>query len=760
MSANGAYSLVATAPSPASSGTTVTVTAGTGSRFFAGKAFVWPASTVPSKANLEVVTISSVSTDTLTIVRAQESSAARTVVVGDQIAQGITAGMWDALSTTYAPLASPALTGTPTVPTAAPGTNTTQAGSTAFVAAAVALKAPLPSGTPTVGQVPVVTTASPLALDWGAVGGAGIKRTYGAAGDMLVVTDATVSGSTVTSPSGLFTSAHVGKVIAIQGAGADNGTLVVRAVHKTTIAGFTSSTQVTLTAAVTNAVAGPRTVTDAAITAGSTTLNSTSASFTQADVGKFVSVPGAARTTTGGAHDTALRTRIVRITSGTAAVVDAPAGVTVSAKTVVIPGAWVGWGTDDTAAFNAAAAVGGSIEIEAGRYLTTDQVGHPLKSNTEWWGRGPGVSIVSPVGTFGAAFESTNASAQLTDITFRDFEIDGSGVRVSTYNTLYKGLYLTDVKRLKVLRMFVHDTAATAIGCDFLPESLIADNVVERGGAQVYEFNAGSGGAGIGIGSGAYLVEDVVIRGNSAKVCGAKGIFTESQSTTLQSQGIRIIGNHAEDCGGAGQSVGIGDFGNDGAIIQANTTVGCVIAAWNAFGSSIYSINAMILDNVVYASNILAVLKSGDVTIRGNQVVGVSGTAGIDVQVVAGGTLGTCLVEDNFCKDSAGIARGIWLESGTWDHVIVQRNKVRNVGTSGSKRPAIASGVTATAMYVRDNVTWDNRGASAGISFGLQLTGGTLTRFVYEGNDFLNSGTAADDLTGATITAQVTHFNP
>jgi hypothetical protein len=36
-----------------------------------------------------------------------------------------------------APLASPALTGTPTVPTAAPGTNTTQAASAAFVAAAV-----------------------------------------------------------------------------------------------------------------------------------------------------------------------------------------------------------------------------------------------------------------------------------------------------------------------------------------------------------------------------------------------------------------------------------------------------------------------------------------------------------------------------------------------------------------------------------------------------------------------------------------------
>jgi len=40
-------------------------------------------------------------------------------------------------ATSYAPLASPALTGTPTVPTATPGTNTTQAASTAFVQAAV-----------------------------------------------------------------------------------------------------------------------------------------------------------------------------------------------------------------------------------------------------------------------------------------------------------------------------------------------------------------------------------------------------------------------------------------------------------------------------------------------------------------------------------------------------------------------------------------------------------------------------------------------
>lgn len=76
-----------------------------------------------------------------------------------------------------APLASPALTGTPTVPTAAAGTNTTQAASTAFVTAAqaagLATAAPLVDGTAAVGTSalmarqdhvhPTDTTRAPLA---------------------------------------------------------------------------------------------------------------------------------------------------------------------------------------------------------------------------------------------------------------------------------------------------------------------------------------------------------------------------------------------------------------------------------------------------------------------------------------------------------------------------------------------------------------------------------------------------------------------
>lgn len=90
---NFAYSTVATAPSPASSGTSLVVASGDGSRFPAApfNATVWPAGAVPTPTNAEIVRVTNISTDTLTITRAQESSSARTVVVGDQIAAAITA---------------------------------------------------------------------------------------------------------------------------------------------------------------------------------------------------------------------------------------------------------------------------------------------------------------------------------------------------------------------------------------------------------------------------------------------------------------------------------------------------------------------------------------------------------------------------------------------------------------------------------------------------------------------------------------------
>ncbi len=90
---NFAYSLVATAPSPATTGTSLVVTAGQGTLFPTTpfNATVWPASAQPTATNAEIVTVTNVATDTFTITRTQENSYNRTIIVGDQIAATITA---------------------------------------------------------------------------------------------------------------------------------------------------------------------------------------------------------------------------------------------------------------------------------------------------------------------------------------------------------------------------------------------------------------------------------------------------------------------------------------------------------------------------------------------------------------------------------------------------------------------------------------------------------------------------------------------
>lgn len=94
---NLAYSTVATAPSPASSGTSLVVQAGEGAKFPAPpfNVTIWPVGAQPNPSNSEIARCTAVATDTLTLVRATttESPAVgpRSVIIGDQIAETITA---------------------------------------------------------------------------------------------------------------------------------------------------------------------------------------------------------------------------------------------------------------------------------------------------------------------------------------------------------------------------------------------------------------------------------------------------------------------------------------------------------------------------------------------------------------------------------------------------------------------------------------------------------------------------------------------
>ena len=88
---NLAIATVTTATGAA--GTTLGVGAGEGARFPAVpfNATVWPFDMAPDPTTAEVVRVTARTTDTLTIVRAQEGTTARAIIVGDMVAATITA---------------------------------------------------------------------------------------------------------------------------------------------------------------------------------------------------------------------------------------------------------------------------------------------------------------------------------------------------------------------------------------------------------------------------------------------------------------------------------------------------------------------------------------------------------------------------------------------------------------------------------------------------------------------------------------------
>lgn len=90
--ANFAYGSVLTGPSPPTTGTSLVLNSGQGALLPAPpfNATAWPPNVQPLASNAEIVRVSAVSTDSLTIARAQEGTTARSIAAGWQFAAGIT----------------------------------------------------------------------------------------------------------------------------------------------------------------------------------------------------------------------------------------------------------------------------------------------------------------------------------------------------------------------------------------------------------------------------------------------------------------------------------------------------------------------------------------------------------------------------------------------------------------------------------------------------------------------------------------------
>lgn len=126
--ANNAYSTLASGINNAV--TSLSVATGEGARFpTLSGSDVFYATLISASNTLEIVKVTARATDTFTIVRAQDGTAAAAFSAGDRVELRVTAATWNA----KAELDSPAFTGTPTSTTPAAADNSTKIATTAFL---------------------------------------------------------------------------------------------------------------------------------------------------------------------------------------------------------------------------------------------------------------------------------------------------------------------------------------------------------------------------------------------------------------------------------------------------------------------------------------------------------------------------------------------------------------------------------------------------------------------------------------------------
>lgn len=89
---NFGYSTVVVAPVPADSGTSLTVVSGDGTKFPSPpfNVSIWPIGALPLVENAEIARVTGISGDAFAIIRTEEGTSARSIIVGDQISATIT----------------------------------------------------------------------------------------------------------------------------------------------------------------------------------------------------------------------------------------------------------------------------------------------------------------------------------------------------------------------------------------------------------------------------------------------------------------------------------------------------------------------------------------------------------------------------------------------------------------------------------------------------------------------------------------------
>jgi len=420
-----------------------------------------------------------------------------------------------------------------------------------------------------------------------------------------------------------------------------------------------------------------------------------------------------------------------------------------------------------------------SVFMPAGSYKLTSAI--VPANGVSLIGAGPG-TVLLPTGPVSAILLIGDSTHYLTDVTFRNFKVDGAG-QTGGYNVATKGIQCPWVRRVIVDSVQVQNTIATGIALDF-PDQCAITNCFTLNTGRLW--TAGQpGGAGIGIGVSDVTSPDqtMIVANNHCYASGSYGIFFEAQDTFVSNltPGIRITGNY---CSG-GKMAGIGVSGGLGVIVEGNTC-----SANGTAAASTSSANIAIDAGTLSRDSTELTIIEGNFCIGGlahgicvvgpsspalprwckvsNNMVylngGTSAQAGHGIFLNAAHALVGISVDGNMVTQNK--QGGIVVAGATaCSNIAIRNNDVHSNGqTSGTTTDGIQIGATVAGLEILDNQVY-KQGAIGNQVTGINLlTGNTITNAKIAGNDVRGNGTnsmlIAATVDGTVIIRDNPGFNP
>lgn len=410
------------------------------------------------------------------------------------------------------------------------------------------------------------------------------------------------------------------------------------------------------------------------------------------------------------------------------------------------------------------AAGGGTVYVPPGTYRVSTAPIVP-KSRVSIIGAGIGQTVFMGYGNFQVFYYHGTVADVTEDVTFANFEIDGTNQsNGGVYTSAMKGIQIDSGRRIIQRDLYVHHTGATGLGSDDLMDSVYENCIADYCG----RLNDGTqpGGAGIGFAVGVHAVENVVVRSCVTRNNGTHGIFFENQSG-VDSTGIQIINHYASgngkhgiaDAGGAGLQVigGVSKSNAKSGFAAYRGTYAGATGPGRAGSVRGLDCNSNTEHGVHIDASEAAV---SDWIIEGNRCWG-NTKQGILIENGAAAMESIHLL-GNRCYSNQ--LNGIRFQSsgGSITDVVLDNNHCRDNGKNASAGVTERNGITlaqsVNQLRVTNNRCWDGQ-VTKTQQYGLYLTSGTYTGGVMENNDWCQNAQTANVSLAATYSSFRIGFN-